>query len=157
MHDFVMTMIKLGLSLLAFVVIPFIGLSTQNVTEAKQKIINETNEYLDGVADLGYITKDGLDTYYRKINSHGLNMDAEMKVSVKAPSTDAQGKPITIDVTKYTDLNLLDSSGKRLLNNGDIIYVGVKELGVSPWRNLVYQMLNYDAGVFTYDMSNVVE
>lgn len=157
MHDFVSTMIKLGLIVLAFLILPFMNLSTQKVSEARQAIINNTNEYLDGLSDLGYITKDGLDDYYRKINSHGLSMNASITVSIRVPSTDIHGNPVTLDVVKYNDLNLLDASGKRLLNKGDIVYVRIDELGISPWRNMIYKFLNYDSGAFTYGMSDVVE
>lgn len=157
MNSFIQSVITIVLLALGLIVGPIITYQTSEASLARQAIVNDTNQFLNGLSDRAYVTGAELDEYYSQINSHGLKMNAEFQVSMKAPSTDAEGNAVTLTITKYNDFDLLDSEEKRLFNKGDIIEVDLEEVGVSYWRSLLHQLLRLDPGGFEYHMADTVQ
>lgn len=157
MHNFINSVLTIILIGIAFICGPVLNYQTSQVSLARQQIVNETDTFLNGLSDKAYVTGQDLNKFYLDINKYGLKMNATIQVSLQAPSTDLEGKPISLNIVKYNDFDLMDNTDKRIFNKGDIIEIDLKEIGTSSWRKILYNLLRLDPGGFKYHMSDIVQ
>lgn len=158
MSNFIQSVITVILLALGLIVGPIMTYQTTQISLGQQAIVNDTNQFLNGLSDRGYVTGQELDEYYNQINSHaGIKVNADIQVSMRAPTTDAYGNATTITITKYNDFDLLDDTDKRLFNKGDIIEIDIQEVGLNYWGSMMYRMLRLDPGGFYYHMADTVQ
>lgn len=158
MTDFINKSIAVVLAFYMMVLCPLNFDYQSDLANNKRLVLNELENFLDKIADKKSISQFDLDDFYMKVNSHGLVLDANVRVYRAIP----EATEVTYvcvynlgDTNELTTAQLADGVIASLddMVPGDIIQVTLKELTTSPARKIGYYLMGYDTGAYHQTMS----
>lgn len=154
MSDFINKIVSIALAFVLLVVAPLIISYKTSDMLAKRAILNDVTMFIDKAKDTYTVDEDDLNKLYLQCNSHGLSVDVHVKRLIRTAVTkeDATGRPAA--KTVYYAVDTLDDL--RNMNPGDTVQVVVKEVAISPGRQLMYNILKIDEGPFELSLAGAV-
>lgn len=165
MVDFLNKIVTLIMIFLLGVVCPLMISYMEDDMQNKRVIMNDTENFIDRVTDKGTITQEDLDQFYISINSHSISMDANVKrlirVSTVVDTGELKSTYFAADVHDHTEAGESVAEASKcnkvhILNSGDTVQVTVKEIGISPGRRLLYNLVRVDKGPFELTLAGTV-
>ena len=130
---------------------------------AERLILNEVVSFIDKVTDKGTITDQDLDELYIAVNASGGTYDVKVDRYVRIATKDLNSNdPEKTVKTVYinSDLTILNpDTGKYEpadMNSGDMVRVTVTELGSSPTKNLLWNLLKLETNDTDFSLSGSV-
>jgi len=158
MTDFINKMISVILVFLMLVICPLNFDYQNDLATGKRLILNDIENFLDKISDKKSISQFDLDDFYIKLNSHGLVIDADVRILRAIPEALETtyicvynlGDPKEISTIQLEngEMDALDD-----LVPGDIIQVDVKEITTSSARKIGFFIMGYDSGNYRQSMA----
>lgn len=129
-----------------------------DMNTSKRLILNEITNFLDKISDKKSIDKNDIDEFYLTINSHGMVMDAEIKIL--APMAELT-ESYYITLYNLSDENEMATKNLATqpindLKSGYVIQVRVFEISISPARRMMYTTMGYDNGGYDQTMASYI-
>ncbi len=161
MEDSIITIIAIFLAALLMFVFPLMSISDRNDDISQLAVQTETVEFVDNIRSTGKLTLDNYDSFIQTLRATGNSYDVEMEIKVldenpgkKATLAAATKIGENIYYSEYTSqiMNDLASSPTRVLKEGDIISVNVKNTNTTiaqMLKNFFYSI----SGNGTYQIS----
>lgn len=155
MSDFINKVVTVILVFVMFIMAPMILSYKTDDMLAKREILNDVEMFIDKVQDTSSISQNDLDKLYIDCNSHGLNVNVQVKrliaTAVFDPDADG-GKGVA--QTNYFAVD--DEESLKDINAGDIIHVHISEVTTSSSRIATYRILGIDEGPLNFSLAGVV-
>lgn len=152
MTDFVNKIITLFMIFLLLVVAPLLisYMSTELTTQ--RLVLNEVTQFLDRVTDKASVLETDINDLYLGVNAHGGSFDVSVKRYVRVASERVDEK------TGENVVNTLYFSNEDLeeCHTGDVIKVTVEEIGISPAKRILWNVLRIDSGKFKFSLAGAV-
>lgn len=152
MTDFVNKIITLIMIFVLLVIAPLtISYMTDEMT-MQRLVLNEVSQFIDVVTDKGSIRKEDLDDLYLGVNSCGgtFNVDVKRLIRVASEHVDPDTGNPEIQNMFFSDDRL------DILNTGDVVKVTVEEVGISPTKRFIWNVLRIDSGKFKFSLAGSV-
>ena len=141
MSDFINKIITIILVFVMLVLAPILVSYKNDDMLARREILNDVELFIDKVQDTSSITNDDLNKLYLDCNSHGITVDVSVKRLI---------------ATQTNYFAVSEESALQSINDGDIIQVSIKELGISPSRRASYKILGLDESGLDFTLAGVV-
>ena len=151
MSDFINKIITIILVFVMLVLAPILVSYKNDDMLARREILNDVELFIDKVQDTSSITNDDLNKLYLDCNSHGITVDVSVKRLIATAVFDTD---TNLAQTNYFAVS--EESALQSINDGDIIQVSIKELGISPSRRARYKILGLDASGLDFTLAGVV-
>lgn len=135
MSDTLITIIAIFLAAVLMFVFPLMSVSERNDDIAQLSVQTATAEFVNKVKTTGVVTDQNYSSYIQTLNATGntFDVDVELKIldenlssKVGQASSDKIGENVYYSVYTSQMEDVLDSKGKYLLKEGDMISVSVK-------------------------------
>lgn len=151
MSDFINKIITIILVFVMLVLAPILVSYKNDDMLARREILNDVELFIDKVQDTSSITNDDLNKLYLDCNSHGITVDVSVKRLIATAVFDTD---TNLAQTNYFAVS--EESALQSINDGDIIQVSIKELGISPSRRASYKILGLDESGLEFTLAGVV-
>ena len=135
MSDTLITVIAIALAAILMFVFPLMTMSDRTDDVAQLTVETATTEFVDNVRTTGKITPENYDSFVQSINSTGNTYDVEIEIKVldeNPGKKTTQTNRTTIGENVYYSIytsqieDVLNTKGKYLLKEGDMVSVSVK-------------------------------
>lgn len=159
MSDFPNKVITVILVFLMLVVAPITWSYVRSDMVAERLILNEVVGFIDKVTDKGTITEQDLDELYIAVNASGGTYDVKVKRYVRIATKDLNSNdPDKSIKTVYVNADITNATTgePEEMNSGDMVKVSVDELGNSPTKNLLWNILQLDTNDTDFSLSGSV-
>lgn len=163
MVDFPNKVITVILLFLMLVVAPITWSYVRTDMVAERLILNEVVAFIDKVTDKGTVTQQDLDELYIAVNASGGTYDVRVnryiRIATKDLNADDPNKAVR---TIYVNADISETdpvTGEAVpveMNSGDMIKVSVKEIGSSPTKNLLWNLLKLDKTNTDFSLAGTV-
>lgn len=163
MVDFPNKVITVILLFLMLVVAPITWSYVRADMVAERLILNEVVAFIDKVTDKGTVTQQDLDELYIAINASGGTYDVRVnryiRIATKDLNADDPNKAVR---TIYVNADISETdpvTGESVpveMNSGDMVKVSVKEIGSSPTKNLLWNLLKLDKTNTDFSLAGTV-
>lgn len=156
MGDSLITIVAIFLAAILMFVFPLMSISERNDDIAQLGIQTATTEFVDKVSSVGKITTEDYNSFIQALSATGNSYDVEMEVKVLDENpgkkttwavTDKIGENIYYSVYTSQIEEILDSTNKYTLKEGDIVSVNVKNTNTTisqMLRNFFYTVSGSD-------------
>lgn len=112
--------------------------------KAERLVLNEVELFLDNVTDKGTITDADLNDLYLGVAASGGNYNVQVDRLIRMSTLTEDGKIRTI----YLNENYEGTQ----MNLGDLVKVNITEIGISPAKRLLWNILRLDEGKFQFSL-----
>lgn len=152
MVDFVNKIITLIMIFVLLVIAPLTVSYMSDEMTMRRLVLNEVTQFIDTTTDKGSVQESDLNDLYLGVNSCGGTFNVTVKRLIRVATE--RINPTTgnkeVKTMYFSDDSLED------MNTGDVIKVSVEEIGVSPAKKFVWNMLKVDMGKFKFSLAGAV-
>jgi hypothetical protein len=168
MGDTLITVTAIFLAAILMFVFPLMTISERNDDISEMAVQTATVEFVDNIRQTGKITQENYDSYIQTLSATGNSYDVEMEVKVLDENPGKKTSQVSSDkigenvyYSEYTSqiTDALSSSGKRVLKEGDIVSVSVKNTNTTigqMLKNFFYSISGNDSYQIEASHSGVV-
>lgn len=154
MYDFPNKVITILLVFFMLVIAPSVWMYEREEMISDRLVLNEMSRFLDTVTDKGTITEQDINDLYVGLNASGGTYDVKVKRYIYAPTPTANSpRAIYINVPYY-DKN---TNKPSVMTQGDLVKVTVDEVGISPAKRLLWNLLHLDTQSTKMSLSATVQ
>lgn len=150
--DFINKIITLFMIFVLLVLAPLlISYMTSELT-MQRMVLNEVTQFIDKVTDKGSVLESDLDDLYLGVNSYGGTFKVDVKRYIRVASekiNETTGEP-EVRTLYFTNEDLGE------FNTGDVVKVSVEEIGISPTKRMIWNLLRVDSGKFGFSLAGGV-
>lgn len=144
MLDYVNRIVQVILIFLMLVVPAILFSYVRGEMKAERLVLNEVELFLDNVTDKGTITDADLNDLYLGVAASGGNYNVQVDRLIRMSTLTEDGKIRTI----YLNENYEGTQ----MNLGDLVKVNITEIGISPAKRLLWNILRLDEGKFQFSL-----